>query len=106
MEDLAKIIEDLEDENNRAAAADPAIKTSMGVVEAFLKKHPVLCYGGTAINNLLPKKDQFYDPKVEVPDYDFFSKTPQAHAVIIANQLKKHGIKEVEVKPGMHLGTF
>ena len=106
MDDLTKIIEELEDENNRAAAADSAIKTSLGVVEDFLKKHPVLCYGGTAINNLLPKKDQFYDPKKEVPDYDFFSKTPQAHAVIIANQLKKHGIKEVEVKPGMHLGTF
>lgn len=106
MEDLSKIIEDLEDENNRAAAADPAIKTSLRVVEEFLKKHPVLCYGGTAINNLLPKKDRFYDPKVEVPDYDFFSKTPQAHSVVIANQLKEHGIKEVEVKPGMHLGTF
>ena len=106
MEDLAKIVEDLEDANNREAAADPAIKTSLGVVEAFLKTHPVLCYGGTAINALLPKKDRFYDPEVEVPDYDFFSKTPQAHSVMIANQLVKHGIKEVEVKPGMHLGTF
>jgi hypothetical protein len=106
MEELAKIVEDLEDANNREAAADPAIKTSLGVVEAFLKTHPVLCYGGTAINALLPKKDRFYDPEVEVPDYDFFSKTPQAHSVMIANQLVKHGIKEVEVKPGMHLGTF
>ena len=106
MEDLAKIVEDLEDENNREAASDPTTKTSLGIVEKFLRTHPVLCYGGTAINNLLPKKDRFYDPKVEVPDYDFFSKTPQAHAMIIANQLKKHGVKEVEVKPGMHLGTF
>jgi hypothetical protein len=65
-----------------------------------------MCYGGTAINDLLPKEDQFYDPKVDVPDYDFFSKTPQAHSVIIANQLKAHGIKAVEVKPGMHIGTF
>lgn len=106
MEDITKIVDDLEDENNRSAAADPKIKTSLGVVEMFLKNHPVLCYGGTAINNLLPKKDRFYDPKVEVPDYDFFSKTPQAHAMMIANQLKERGIKEIEVKPGMHLGTF
>jgi hypothetical protein len=106
MEDIAKIVEDLEDENNREAASDPLTKTSLGIVETFLKTHPVLCYGGTAINNLLPKKDRFYDPKVEVPDYDFFSKTPQAHSVMIANQLKRSGIKEVEVKPGMHLGTF
>jgi hypothetical protein len=106
MEDITKIVEDLEDENNREAASDPLTKTSLGIVETFLKTHPVLCYGGTAINNLLPKKDRFYDPKVEVPDYDFFSKTPQAHSVMIANQLKRSGIKEVEVKPGMHLGTF
>ena len=106
MEDIKDIVRDLEEENNRDAAADPKIKSSLAIVEAFLKNHPVLCYGGTAINNLLPKKDQFYNPKVDIPDYDFFSKTPQAHSVIIANQLKKSGIKSVEVKPGMHLGTF
>jgi len=106
MEDIVKIVKDLEDENNRVAASDPGTVTSLGVVRAFLKNHPVMCYGGTAINDLLPKEDQFYDPKVDVPDYDFFSKTPQAHSVIIANQLKAHGIKAVEVKPGMHIGTF
>ena len=101
-----KVVKDLEDENNRVAASDPGTVTSLGVVRAFLKNHPVMCYGGTAINDLLPKEDQFYDSKVDVPDYDFFSKTPQAHSVIIANQLKAHGIKAVEVKPGMHIGTF
>jgi len=106
MEDIVKVVKDLEDENNRVAASDPGTVTSLGVVRAFLKNHPVMCYGGTAINDLLPKEDQFYDPKVDVPDYDFFSKTPQAHSVIIANQLKAHGIKAVEVKPGMHIGTF
>jgi hypothetical protein len=106
MEDITKIVKDLEDENNRTAASDPGTMTALGVVRTFLKNHPVMCYGGTAINDLLPKEDRFYDPKVDVPDYDFFSKTPQAHAVIIANQLKAHGIKAVEVKPGMHIGTF
>lgn len=106
MEDIAKIVKDLEEENNRDAASDPGTVTALSVVRTFLKNHPVMCYGGTAINNLLPKEDQFYDPKVDVPDYDFFSKTPQAHAVIIANQLKSHGVKAVEVKPGMHIGTF
>ena len=100
------MVKDLESENNRVAAKDPGTITSLAVVKKFLKEHPVLCYGGTAINNLLPKKDQFYNPEEDVPDYDFFSKTPQAHSVIIANQLKKEGIAAVEVKPGMHLGTF
>jgi len=106
MEDIEHLVRELEEENNRVAAADPGIKTSLSIVEKFLKTHPVLCYGGTAINNLLPEKDRFYNPETEVPDYDFFSKTPQEHSVIIANQLVAHGLKNVEVKPGMHIGTF
>jgi hypothetical protein len=106
MEDIKDLVRDLEEENNKTAAADPGIKISLAVVEDFLKNHPVLCYGGTAINNLLPKKDRFYDPAVDVPDYDFFSKTPQEHSMMIANQLVTHGMTNVEVKPGMHLGTF
>jgi len=106
MEEIAKMVKDLESENNRVAAKDPGTITSLTVVKDFLKEHRVLCYGGTAINNLLPKKDQFYNPEEDVPDYDFFSKTPQAHSVVIANQLRKKGIAAVEVKPGMHLGTF
>jgi len=106
MEEIRKIVKDLETENNRVAASDPGTVTSLAVVKNFLKNHRVLCYGGTAINNLLPKEDQFYNPEEDVPDYDFFSKTPQAHSVIIANKLKAEGIASVEVKPGMHLGTF
>jgi hypothetical protein len=65
-----------------------------------------MCYGGTAINNLLPKEDRFYNPETDIPDYDFFSKTPQEHAMMLANQLYETGIKNIEVKPGIHLGTF
>lgn len=106
MEDIEKVVEILEVENDKAVAANPLVKTSLGVVHEFLTSHPVMCYGGTAINNLLPKEDRFYDPKTTVPDYDFYSKTPQEHATIIADTLAKSGIESVEVKPGVHLGTF
>ena len=106
MEDIERIVDQLQSENDRKAAADPLVKASLEIVEAFLKEHPVLCYGGTAINNLLPKEDRFYDPTIEIPDYDFFSKTPQRHAMILANQLEQRGIKNIQVRPGMHLGTF
>ena len=43
------------------------------IVENFIKKKNLICYGGTAINNILPKEDQFYDKDVEIPDYDFFT---------------------------------
>jgi hypothetical protein len=106
MDELEAIVGQLEDENNRRAATDPLVKTALGVVEELLKQHKVICYGGTAINNLLPKEDQFYNPETDIPDYDFFSQTPQEHAMILANKLNAAGIKDVEVKPGMHLGTF
>lgn len=106
MEQLEKIVDQLQAENDKAAASDPLVQASLEVVEEFLRHHPVLCYGGTAINNLLPPEARFYDPNVDIPDYDFFSRTPQEHAMILANKLAARGIKNVEVRPGMHLGTF
>lgn len=106
MEELESLIDTIQTENDKRAAADPMVKVALGAVEEFLKLHPVMCYGGTAINNLLPKEDRFYNPVTDIPDYDFFSKTPQEHAMMLANRLHEKGIKEVEVKPGVHLGTF
>jgi hypothetical protein len=87
-------------------ASDPVVIKALGIVESFIKKNRVLCYGGTAINNLLPKEDQFYDPEKDIPDYDFFTATPQLHAMEIADTLTDAGFSSVEVKPGVHLGTF
>lgn len=106
MDDLEALVETIQTENDKRAAADPVVRTALEAVEEFLKLHPVLCYGGTAINNLLPKEDRFYNPETDIPDYDFFSKTPQEHAMMLANRLSEKGIKNIEVKPGIHLGTF
>lgn len=106
MEQLEQIVDQLSLQNDKKAAGDPKIRASLKVVSDFLKEHPVMCYGGTAINNLLPPEDRFYDPETTIPDYDFYSKTPQEHAMMIADKLKAIGVESVEVKPGMHLGTF
>ena len=106
MTDLEPIIEKLQLENDKAAAANPMVKKSLAIVKEFLQTHPVMCYGGTAINNLLPERDRFYDPTTTIPDYDFYSKTPQEHAMILSNKLAAAGIETVEAKPGIHLGTF
>jgi hypothetical protein len=103
---IEKIAEIAQDEIDKENATNPAVRNSLLIVEDFLKKHRVMCYGGTAINNLLPKEDRFYDPEKDIPDYDFFSETPQLHAMKIADRLTNAGYKSVEVKPGMHLGTF
>jgi hypothetical protein len=106
MDEIEKIAERLEKENNKAAAANPLTKASLTTVKNFLKTEHVLCYGGTAINNLLPEKHRFYDPVYDIPDYDFYSKNPQEAALKLADKLVEQGIKNVEAKPGMHLGTF
>ena len=78
----------------------------MKLVEKFLKDKKRLCCGGTAINNILPKYDQFYDKDIELPDYDFFSPEPLKDAKNLADIYFKQGFEEVEAKAGMHPGTY
>lgn len=103
---IEKVAEIAQEQLDREAAKDPLLKKALSIVETFIKTHRVMCYGGTAINNLLPVEDRFYNPDKDIPDYDFFSQTPQAHAAELADQLTHAGFKSVEVKPGIHLGTF
>jgi len=91
---------------DKTEASDPLVKKMMNIVHKFLQGSRTICYGGTAINNLLSKKNQFYDTEKDIPDYDFFSENPQKHAKQLSDILKKAGIDNVEAKPGMHLGTF
>lgn len=91
---------------DREAAGNPAIRKMIGIVEEFIKEHRVMCYGGTAINNLLPVEDQFYDTETDIPDYDFYSETPQLHAMMLSDKFRKAGYTNIEAKPGTHLGTF
>lgn len=76
------------------------------ILEDFIKRRKCVCYGGTAINNLLPKHAQFYNREIEVPDYDFFSPKAIEHAKELADIYYKAGFKEVEAKAGVHHGTF
>ena len=74
-------------------------------VEKFIKDNNLICYGGIAINNILPKRDQFYKSG-EFPDYDFFSNDALNHAKALADIYSKLGFGNVEAKSGMHFGTY
>ena len=52
------------------------IQKLISLLEHYLRTHKILCYGGTAVNNILPEQFRFYNKDVEIPDYDFF--TPNA----------------------------
>jgi hypothetical protein len=76
------------------------------IVEDFLKKKRLVCYGGTAINNILPKHEQFYDKDAEVPDFDFYSPTAMNDAKTLADIFAQADYNEVEVRSGVHKGTY
>ena len=60
-------------------------ETLLNVVQKFMKKHKRICYGGTAINSILPKDKQFYDYDIDIPDYDFFSPNALEDAKALCN---------------------
>jgi hypothetical protein len=76
------------------------------LVEDFLINKKLLCYGGTAINNILPKSAQFYDRSIEIPDYDFFSANALDDAKELSDIFYKAGYLDVEAKSGVHHGTY
>jgi hypothetical protein len=87
-------------------AQSSEIKQIIHLLEVFLQKKSLICYGGTAINNILPKTEQFYDQNVEVPDYDFFSYNAIEDAKELSSIYFKNGFTEVEAKSGQHHGTY
>jgi hypothetical protein len=82
------------------------IKNIIQIVEDFIKRKNLICYGGTAINNILPSEDQFYNKEVEIPDYDFFTTNALEDAKELANIYYKHGFTDVEAKSAQHYGTY
>ena len=82
------------------------IKTLISILENFIRTNKCLCYGGTAINNILPEQDKFYNKNVEIPDYDFFSPNPVECAKKLADVFFKEGYSEIEAKAGIHDGTY
>jgi hypothetical protein len=101
-----KLLKEAKNKVDYAEANNPTVRKILRHVKDFIKRSRVLCYGGTAINNLLPEADRFYDPHYDVPDYDFYSETPQEHALKLADEFHALGFKSVEVKPGVHLLTY
>ena len=56
---------------SRKKASSPEIKKMLQIVEMFLKKKKLICYGGVSINAILPERKQFYNYDIEIPDYAF-----------------------------------
>jgi hypothetical protein len=99
-------VDKLTEITKRQEVNSSVVKNIITIVEDFLRTNKLICYGGTAINNILPLEDQFYDYSKEIPDYDFFSKNALNDAKRLADIYVKKGFSEVEAKSGIHTGTY
>jgi hypothetical protein len=103
---LRSAVDKAEERQGRKEANSPDIKRIITIVENFIRKKKLICYGGTAINNILPKQDQFYNKDIEIPDYDFYSSNALNDAKELTDMYVDEGFVEVEAKSGQHFGTF
>ena len=103
---LRAAVDKAEERQGRKTANSPEIKHIISIVENFLRKKKLICYGGTAINNILPKQDQFYNKDIEIPDYDFYSSNALNDAKELVDLYVENGFQEVEGKSGQHHGTY
>ena len=106
LEILRNAVDKIDSIKGKKLIRSPEVKTIIDIVEQFLRDKKRICYGGTAINNVLPLQDQFYNKEVELPDYDFYSPDPLNDAKVLADIYYNQGFEEVEAKSGMHSGTF
>lgn len=103
---LRQAVDENEKLKGRSIVQSEEIQNILKIVEEFIINKKLVCYGGTAINNILPKYAQFYDKEIEIPDYDFFSNDALNHAKELADIYFKAGYNDVEAKAGAHQGTF
>ena len=78
---------------------------ALDTIRLFLKEKKRVCYGGTAMNAILPRNLQFYNPEIDLPDYDFFTPDIEADIDIIVKKLRDAGFDDVYHKVGIHEGT-
>ena len=103
---LRHAVDESDEKKSKRLANAVEITQMIEIVENFLRKKGLICYGGTAINNILPKKAQFYNRDLEVPDYDFYSPNAMDDAKALADVFHAAGFHEIEAKAGVHYGTF
>jgi len=102
---LEEAIKKASEKLNYESAHDEEIIHALAIVKEFIKRKKRVLYGGTAMNAILPDSKKFYDPRVDLPDYDFYTPDVDNDLKEIVEALNKAGFKEVHHKVGIHEGT-
>jgi hypothetical protein len=102
---LDSAIKKAEDRIKYEEAHDEQLLHGLSIVKQFIKDKKRVCYGGTAMNAILPPSKQFYNTDVDLPDYDFYTPDLDGDVKELSAMLVKGGLKEVYSKIGIHDGT-
>jgi len=78
----------------------------LNIVRRTLIAERKVLYGGTAINLYLPKRDRFYHPTKDLPDFDVYSTSAKQFVTSLADKLVRVGYTQVEVRCALHPGTY
>ncbi len=103
---LEAAVEEASESLNFETAHNPEILYAIDIVEDFIRSKKRVCYGGTAINAILPSSLQFYNSESDLPDYDFFSPSPQEDIAKLVQLLTEAGFREINQRVGVHEGTY
>ena len=107
MDFIRKAVENITVSNKLRVYASIHMEHIISIIELFLKNNKILCYGGTAINNILPAEHRFYETLLDIPDYDFYSTNAIRDLVRLADKLHIAGFTDIEVKSSVvHEGVY
>ena len=85
------------------------IEYYQSLIMNYIKKNKRKMYGGTALNEIIKfqnKNDVFYDPEIDLADYDIYSPDPINDICNICDLLADKDIKNVEGKEAVHINTY
>lgn len=99
-------VDEIQYKADKTLVTSKKIKNIMQILENFLSRKKLVCYGGIAINAMLPDEAKIYNSEIDLPDYDFFSANAMHDAKELADIYHKNGYLKVEAKAGVHHGTY
>ena len=102
---LENAVEVGEEKKKYEMAHNPEMNNALSIVKHFIIKKKRVCYGGTAMNAILPKEKRFYNPDIDLPDYDFFTPDITSDVHDLVKELTRNGFKDVHHRLGVHKGT-
>jgi len=104
-ERLESVVEIAEERMKYETAHNPELTGALDTVKQFIIRKRRVCYGGTAMNAILPKEKRFYNPETDLPDYDFFTPDITTDIHELVKELHEKKFRDVYHRVGVHEGT-